>query len=187
MAETEILKKKKKKTYLLLAKEFENAEIGETLASEDSLVMNRTIEISLSQITNDPKSQNVKVKFKVKEVKDNKGYADLAKYFMIPTYIRRVVKPGREKMEDSFKIVTKDNVRVMIKTLLLTKAKTQNSVLSMLRLRTREYFGDYGKKNDYRKLLNDVIMHTIQRDLKQFLNKVYPLNVCEIRHMEKVI
>jgi small subunit ribosomal protein S3Ae len=186
MAETEILKKKKKKAYLLYAKEFDNVEIGETLASEDNLIIGRTIEVNLAQLTNDPKTQNIKIKFKIKEVKENKGYAELNSYFMLPTYIRRVVKTAREKLDDSFKLMTKDNINIVVKPLLLTKALTQSSILSHLRKKTREFFNDYCKKNDYKKFLDDLIMHNLQRELKEVLKKVYPLSVAEIRLMEKL-
>ncbi len=185
MAEVEILKKKKKKAYLILSKEFNNDEIGETLASDDSLVIGRTIEIGLSQLTNDPKMQNIKVKFRIREIKEGKCYAELYRYMMIPTYVRRVVKPGREKIEDSFALITKDNVNIRVKPILLTKAEVQNSVLSKLRKKTREFFSEYTKRNDYDKFLFDLISHNIQKDLKSMLNKVYPLSVVEIRLMEK--
>ncbi len=186
MAETEILKKKKKKNYMILAREFDNIEIGETLASDDSLVLGRTIEVSLSDITNDPKTQNIKIKFKIKEVKEGKGYADLQKYFMIPTYIKRVVKPSKEKLEDSFTLITKDNIKIVIKPILLTKGLTQKSVLSKLRYQTRGFLNEYSKKVDYRQFLQDLINHVLQRDLKDVLKKVYPLSVAEIRLMEKL-
>ena len=186
MAETAILKKKKKKTYVLIAKEFNNMEIGETLASEDNLVLGRTIEIGLNQITNDPKTGSVKIKFKVNEVKEGRGYCELVQYFMIPTYVRRVVKPGKEKIEDSFLVLTKDNVKLRIKPILLTKAETQHSLLSSLRFKTREIFVEYCKKNDYNRLLDDIISHNLQKTLRDTLKKIYPLNVAEIRLMEKL-
>ena len=146
MAETEILKKKKKKTYAIIAKEFENDEIGETIASEDSLVMGRTIEVNLAQLMNDPKMQNIKLKFKINEVKDNKCFAEINKYIMVPTYVRRVVKPGKEKIEDSFMVTTKDNTKVRIKPIMLTKATAQKSVLSNLRNTSKALLQDYCKK-----------------------------------------
>ena len=186
MAETGILSKKKKKTYILIAEEFDNAEIGETLASEDNLVLGRTIEVGLNQLTNDPKTGSVKIKFKVKEVKEGKGYCELIQYFMIPTYVRRVVKPGKEKIEDSFMVVTKDNVKLRIKPIMLTKAEAQHSLLSSLRRKTREMFTEYCKKNDYKSFLYDLASHTLQKTLKDTLKKIYPLNVAEIRLMEKL-
>ena len=186
MAETEILKKKKKKNYLLLAKEFNNNEIGETLASEDNMLIGRTIEVNLAHLTDDPKMQNVKIKFKIREVKDNKGYAELTKYFMLPTYIKRVVKPGREKIDDSFILITKDKIKIRLKPLMVTKALTQRSILSSLRNKTKEFMNEYCKKNEYGGFLNDLINHDIQKMLKDNLKKVYPLSVVEIRLMEKL-
>ena len=186
MVEAEVLKKKKKKSYLLIAKEFDNVEIGETLASEDNFVIGRTIEVSLAQLTNDPKMQNVKVKFKVKEIKEGKGYVELDNYSMVPTYIRRIVRPGREKIEDSFELKTKDDVKIRVKPLLITKAETQNSVLSSLIKKTRELLNDYCKKNDYNQFLFGLISHNIHKELRDSLKKIYPLSVVEIRLMEKL-
>ena len=186
MAEAEVLKKKKKKLYLVLSKEFNNQEIGETLASEDSLILGRSLEVSLAQLTNDPKTQNVKIRFKIIEVKDGKGYAELRDYSILQTYIKRVVKPGREKVEDSFGLVTKDGVKIRVKPLLLTKSVTQKSVLANMRKKTRNFFGQYCSKNDYSNLLQDLFSHNVQKDLKGLLNKVYPLSVCEIRQFQRL-
>ncbi len=186
MADTEILKKKKKKGYLLLASEFNNMEIGETMASEDSFLIGRSIDMSLAQMMDDPKMQNVKIRFKIKEIKDGKGYGEVYEYMMLPTYVKRVVKPAKEKVEDSFVLLTKDNIKVRIKPIMLTKAKTQQSVLANLKLKTREFFSEYCKNNDYSKFLHDLTMHFLQKELKGILNKVYPLSICEIRLMQKL-
>ncbi|MEK6907311.1 MAG: hypothetical protein AABW45_02190 [Nanoarchaeota archaeon] len=186
MAETQIIKKKKKWFGIIAGPEFKNAEIGETLSNEDAPLVGRTLEVNLANINQDPKSQNIKIKFKIKEVKGNEAYAEVISYAMLSTYVKRVIKPAKEKIDDSFVYTTKDNVKVKIKTIMLTKAKTQHSVLSSIRKKSHEYLQDYCKKNEYGGLIVDLSSHNIQRDLKNFLKKVYPLSVCEIRMMERV-
>ncbi len=187
MAETEILKKKRKKWYGILAsKEFNNLEIGETLASSDGVLVGRSIEVNLANLTNDPKSQNIKIKFKIKEVKGNEAYTEIYNYEMSSTYIRRVVKPGKGKIDDSILLTTKDDIKLRIKPLFLTKLLVKQSILTNLRKKSREYLQEYCKKNDYSKLIQDLVNHHVQNDLKNLLKKVYPLSVAEIRLMQRL-
>ena len=186
MAELQIAKKKKKWFGIISGPEFNNVEIGETLANENASIIGRTIGINLANITQDPKSQNIKVKFRIKEVKDNEAYSELISYQMLSTYVKRVIRPGKEKVDDSFKYATKDDVKVAIKTLILTKAKTKYSILSNMRNKSHEYLQDYCKKNDYKTLITDLVSHNLQKDLKNFLKKVYPLSICEVRMMERI-
>ena len=187
MASTEILKKKKKKWYEILASsEFNQATIGETLAADDNSLINRTVELNLANITNDSKMQNVNVKFKVKEVKNGKANTELIRYELLPTYIRRVVKPKKEKIDDSFLLETQDNIKIRLKPLFLTKTLTKNSILSTLRKVSKEFLENYCKKNDYSNLIKDLVEHNIQKEIKNILKRIYSLSVCEIRLMEKL-
>jgi len=170
MAESQVIKKKKKWFSIVSDKEFNNLEVGETLASEGTSLIGRTIEVNLANITQDPKSQNIKIKFKVREMKDNQAHANVISYEMLSTYVKRVVKPAKEKVEDSFEYATKDNANIKIKTIFLTKAKTIKSVLSNLRNQSREFLLDYCKKSDYKTLINDLASHNLQRDLKNVLS-----------------
>src|SRR3989344_7629474 len=127
MTNTQIIKKKKKWLGIFAGPEFNNAEVGETLANEGAKIIGRTLEVNLANITQDPKSQNIKVKFRIKEVKGNEAHSEFISYKMLSTYVKRVIRPAKEKMDDSFQYMTKDNIKVVIKTLILTKAKTKHS------------------------------------------------------------
>ena len=186
MAETQILKKKKKWFGIYAGSEFNNVEIGETPANENTNVIGRTLELNLANLTQDPKSQNIKVKFKIKEIKDNKINAELISYEMLSTYIKRVIRPAKEKLDYSYEYSTKDNIKVALKILVLTKAKTKHSILTSIRLRSTEFLKEYFKKTDYKTLIVDLASNNLQKELKNNLKKVYPLSICEVRMMERI-
>ena len=186
MAETQVIKKKKKWFTILAGPEFDNAEIGETLANENANLIGRTLEVNLADITRDPKSQNIKVKFRIKEVKDTQCYTELISYSMLSTYVKRVIKPAKEKLDYSAIYITNDNIKVVIKLIILTKAKTIHSVLTSIRHKSNEYLKEYCKKSDYKTLIMDLASHNLQKELKNTLKKVYPLSVCEIRMMQRL-
>ncbi|MEK6834810.1 MAG: hypothetical protein AABX61_00935, partial [Nanoarchaeota archaeon] len=107
MAEIQLTKKKKKWFSIFSGPEFNNSEVGETLANEDTNLVGRTLEVNLANITQDPKSQNINIKFKIKEFKDNKANAEVISYAMLSTYVKRVIRPAKEKMDDSSRYTTK--------------------------------------------------------------------------------
>jgi len=185
MAETQTLKRKKW-IGILASPEFNNAEIGETLVSENTNLIGRKLEANLANLTQDPKSQNIKIKFKIREVKDNEAYTEIFSYEMLSTYVKRVIRPAKEKMDDSFEYSTKDSIKIKIKTLILTKAKTKKSILTSIRLKSREFLKDYCSKSEFKKLIIDLASHNLQKELKNTLKRVYPLSVCEIRIMQRI-
>lgn len=179
--------KKKKNWYNILAsRNFNQSIIGETVTSDESKLVGRSIWVNLANLTRDVKTQNVKIRFKVNEIRDNNAYTEVIGYSLLPTYIKRVVKTNKLRVDDSFICKTKDEINIRIKPFLITKSKTNKLVLTMLRKRTREYFNQFCSKENYNKFIEELIAHRIQRDLKNSLKKVYPLNVAEVRAMKKI-
>ena len=63
----EILKKKKKRwVSIISSSNFNNSEIGETITSEPSTLIGRNVAINLMNLTQDIKTQNTKIVFKIK-------------------------------------------------------------------------------------------------------------------------
>jgi len=181
-----ILKKKKKKWFPILAsKEFDHMEIGETPSAEPTEIIGKKVVVNFMHLTNDIKKQNTKIHFKVNEVKDDKAYTEIVGISMSEAYTKRVVKKARNKLEDSFKAITKDNIPVQIKPFVITKNETKGSVLASLRKKTQEFLTHLAKENSYDSLLNLVLMNDAQKKLRENLKKIYPIAVSEIRVLEK--
>src|SRR3989338_5688722 len=151
---TEIKKKKKIWVSILADKDFNNQEIGETLCEEPKQLIGRCIDVNLMTLTNDPKKQNVKLQFKVREIKGEKVEAEVIGYELNTSHVKRVIRRGSEKIDDSFLVETKDNVKYRIKPLLLTRYGTKRSILSAIRAKMREIAMDNFKKTDSVQMLN---------------------------------
>ncbi len=179
--------KGKKKWYEVLSTHhFGNQVIGETVANEDKTLMGRLVKANLGNITKDIKLQNIKMSFKINEIKDGKANTEVKGYELATNYIKRIVRSGRSKIEDSFILTTKDNIKVRIKPLILTKYKSKNSVLSEMRRFIRSEFGAYIQKEDYDKFVSDLVSKTVQREIRSRVNKIYPVSLFEIRIMERI-
>ena len=180
-------KKREKKWYEVLAsKQFNNVPVGETVAYEDKNLLGRVITSNVGSLIRDPKLQNVRLSFKVNEVKENKAYTEIYGYSLAGSYVKRIIRVGRSRVDDSFLVETKDKVKIRLKPLVLTKYKTNRSILTALRALVKKDFIEYINKESYDKFVSDLVGKKLQRDLKLKLNKIYPIGVVEIRIMKRV-
>ena len=182
---TEVKRKKKIWVSILAPKQFNNIEIGETLCEEPKQLLGRNIDVNLMVLTNDPKKQNVFVKLLVNEVKDDKVYTGFVGYSISPSYIRRVSKRAKIKFDESFVCISKDNVNVRIKVLVLFKNRLKSSVASLMRKEIRDYVSEVVKNNEFEKIVNLGLNQGLQKDIKSKINKVYPALSCMVREVSR--
>jgi len=159
MAQKETSKKiKKKKWYPILANAtFNNYEIGETIAESANSMIGKSVSVSLMALTQDMKTQNTKLRFKIKEAKDEKLYTDLVGYEIVTSSLKRLVHKNKDKIDDSFILTTKDNVKIRVKPFIVTKSSTNRSVLKALRKQAYESLADAASKNTYDALLENIL------------------------------
>jgi|SRR3989344_122843 len=191
MAKKEIIKKplikKKKKWYKIFAsKEFNRQEIGQSPVSDTNLLIKKQISTNLVALTNDPKKQNIKVVFSVDKVEEDGAYTDLVKYELISAYVKRIVKRDKTKIEDSFIAITKDEKKVRIKPIVITKNKTKGQIASRLRNELRQYLLKHINTLSMEELFQSCINHTLQNSIRENIKKIYPINSSEIRILEKL-
>lgn len=183
MAE-QIVKLKKKQWYNILApKQFDNVIIGETLAYEPQQMIGKTLSHSLMNLSNDPKRQNINIHFKVIEVEGDKGKTAIVGYEIVHATVKRFVRRSSEKMDLSFSCETADNIHLRVKPLVVTKGSVKGSIAAKMRHNIVSFLSRTIKKMTYDELINDMIAHKLQNSIRQALNKIYPLKVCEIRYL----
>ncbi|MBD3314011.1 hypothetical protein GF345_06215 [Candidatus Woesearchaeota archaeon] len=173
---------KKKRWHKIIApKMFNEQLLGETPALEPGMAKDRTVTVNLMHLTRDMKKQNINMTFEVSRVMGDTAYTSVKKFELIPSSIKRFVRRGRQRVDDSFLCLTADNKKVRVKPLIITRNNVTGSVSTALRKKAKEYLVVRIKKNPSDKLLQDTVNHRIQKDLKDILSKTYPLRTCEIR------
>ena len=120
---------KKKIWYTLYAPAyFDSKPLGETIAEKPEMVQDRIIIVGARELS-PAKKASATISFKVREVKGNKAYTEPILHQVSPDYIRRLVRRRASKIECVQDVVTKDNVKVRVKTLALTVRKATNRTL----------------------------------------------------------
>ena len=156
--------------------------LGETLVYEPNAMMGKTLSHSLMNLTNDNKRQNVNIHFTVVEVEDSKAKTKITGYQIIPSSVKRFVRRNSEKMDMSFACETSDNVFLRVKPFVVTKADVKGSVAAKLRNNIVSFLVKTIKKMTFDEFFNDLISHKLQALMRENLNKIYPMKVCEIRY-----
>jgi ribosomal protein S3AE len=182
------VKKKKKWCQIVAPKSMNDMLLGETRVFNPSDMMGKTIKQNLMNLTGDMKKQNVTMSFKVTDVQGDTAVAQPISYEIVPTSIKRLVRRGRDRLDDSFLAITKDDKVVRVKTLLLTKTNTVESKLRALRKESRFFLKPFIRRQEYEPILFDLVDYKFQNTMKGSLKRIFPLKNCEIRvfKLEKV-
>ena len=184
MAQEQVKKVKKKQWYSIVApKQFEDAVIGETLVYDPEAMIGKTLSHNLMNLTNDTKRQNINIHFKVTELDNNKAKTAIIGYEILPSSVKRFVRRNSEKVDLSFVCDTADNVRLRVKPLVVTRSDVKGSVAAKLRHNIVQHLTRTIKKLKYDELINELIIHKLQSEMRAILNKIYPVKVCEIRRL----
>lgn len=185
MATKNIAVKKKKKVWLgIQAPEFMGHTIlGESNVYEKEELIGKTLCLNLATITNDMKKQNINVTFKVVGVHEGKGQTELVNYVLVSSYVKRLVRRSREKVEDSFLAKTKDGKVVRVKPIAITNADTYNSIVTKIRLGMKTLIKNALKEKTFNEFVNDLMNMKFQKEMKDKLNKIYPLKYVDVRQI----
>jgi small subunit ribosomal protein S3Ae len=175
-------KVKKKKWFPIIApKLFNEKVLGECLLTDSELMKGRHITLNMMNITGDPKKQSTNLQFLIRNVIDGKGMTELVKYEMSNSFVKRLIRRGKNKVDDSFLTKTMDGKVVRVKPLAITLKNTNKSVLSSLRLELRKVIKEKFSKLTFSQIIESLIQYKLQRELKTSVVKIYPLRTCEIR------
>ena len=182
MAEAKV--KKKNFVKIISSKQFNEQIIGESLVEDSRLLIGRNIRVNMMSLTNDPKNQNVQLKFKINSLKGDSVGTEFIGYTLLPSFIKRLVRKDKKRVDDCFTTKTSDNRDIIIKTFMLTLNKTTKSVLAALRKSTRETLKIKINGLSFEQLMNEIIPHRLQSEMRKKLSKIYPLKQCEVRDLQ---
>lgn len=183
MAETRKTKLvlKKKKWYSIVApKLFRGAEIGQTYLVDPATASGRKIKVSMMQITGDPKAQNTKIEFKITGQHEGKLLTEVLGYELTTAAMKRMIRRGRTKIQDSVVLETSDKKKIRIKPVAVTRNKILSGAKKELRKKMLAYVKETVAKNKYEDILNDLLSKKFQRTGKDALRKLCPINIFDI-------
>ena len=176
---------RKKKYFSILApKMFQERELGQTIAYDANSVNGRRITTNLMVLLGNIKKQQVDMTFVVNKVQGDKGFTRVEKYEILPAAIKRKVRRYRDRLDESFVCVTKDNKSVRMKPMVMTAVRTSGSVKVDLRHKLLSFLIHAVKKVEYTTLVMDLVNERLQRETANYLKKIVPIRSVDMRIMQ---
>jgi len=161
--------------------ELSKVELGEICAFSLEDTINKTLKLNLMTITKDPKKQNIRVILKIVECKNNQAFTIFHGYELQPSYIKKLTKKDKMKVEDSFIVKTKDGIKLRVKILLFTRLKTNHSYGTKIRNAIRSYMTKKAEEDMFTNIIGLLLNQSLHREIKNIANKIYPVNVVFIK------
>ena len=162
---------------------FGSRPIGETFAENVDVIKGRTIETNLFQLTGNIKKQTYGITLEINEIKGDKAQTQIKDFHLTLSAVKKMSRKATSKIEDSFACTTKDNKKIRVKTILVSKSKIKSKIESEIRNMTRGIAISRINTLTYDQLIDDLINLNFQRLVKSPLDKIYPLKTCQIRYV----
>ncbi|MFT7616128.1 MAG: small subunit ribosomal protein S3Ae [Candidatus Woesearchaeota archaeon] len=185
--DTAALKWKKKKWFPLLAPQtFDYQEVGQSLAIDKEELVGKSVKMNVMHLTKNPRKQNTSITFKIISIREGNAQLTAQKFEIIPSAIKRFVRTGRDRIDDSFILKTKDGRYARVKPLLITRAHQPGTLHTKLRIQATSFLRAHAAKFTLDELVKQVVDGSVLKSLKEVLNKIVVLRNCEIRAIEAI-
>ncbi|MBW6461736.1 MAG: hypothetical protein K0B07_01700 [DPANN group archaeon] len=180
------VKKKKQKTWysIVSPKQFGEKEVATTLAIDSKNIIGRKVNLPLSDITGDFKHFHTTVTLKINDVKDLKAHTEYNGQSLISDKIARMVNRWKSRIDAVSDIDTKDEHKLRIKTIIITRKRVNTSIKSEIRKAVLIETGKYCEGHDMETIVSDIFANKLQKALFHATKNIYPLQSIEIRKTE---
>ncbi|MFC7166227.1 30S ribosomal protein S3ae [Halospeciosus flavus] len=186
MSERSVSKKsQQKRWYTVLAPEqFDRQEIGETVAKEPEQVLDRTVETTYGELSDEQGGENnVKLTFQVNDVGSDSAYTEFTKAELARDYLRSLVRRGSSKIKAVITVRTTDDYRVQLQPVAFTTKRADQSQQKAIRRTMIDLVEDAAEDNTFEDLLDSVLEGRLSSAIYGEAKTIYPLRRVEVQKL----
>lgn len=163
---------------------FDQEELSETPAEEDSQVVGRRIKEDLSELMEDTDKYYVDVNLKVTDVEGNKAFAEIDGMECSSEFVSRMIRKRSNRMDLVHDTETSDGREVRVKIVGATTSSTSSRTLSDVRNRLKDIIDERASEMVYHDLMAAIFRDELQRELREEAEEIYPFRELEVRKTE---
>ncbi|MCL5101733.1 MAG: hypothetical protein M1544_00015 [Candidatus Marsarchaeota archaeon] len=176
---------KLKKWFTVYApKEFNESQIAEMPANDESSILGRNIRIGLSAITNNPAHAYTEVVLKVTDVNGEAAHTKIVRLEQLYSYIRSLVRRYKSISDGVFKVSTNDGMNEVVKVLIITRGRTAHTKLVGMRKEAKAFLEAYFKEKSFKEVVDSVIEGKLQSELGAKIAHIAPISKVEVKKLE---
>lgn len=160
---------------------FDNKEIGNTPAGNAELLIGRTAQPTLYDLTGDFDKIHVKLRFKILEVTGQQAKTTFYGHEWSSDYLRGLVRRGTSRIDWIGPILTKDDYLMRISVIVFTITRAKTSHEHAVRKAIEKVIRAHAKKHVFDELVEKVILGDLASEVFDAVKKIIPIRECEIR------
>ena len=159
---------------------FNSVEIGEVPADEPSKLINRTLEITLFDITRDLSHLHIKLRFQIDRVERDKAFTRFKGMELTRDYVRSLIRRGSSLIQLIQDVQTTDNALLRVTVLAMTPTRCKSSQKRAIRKAFMNVLTEFSSKVDFDSFIKAAVYGDLSNQLFAAGKKIYPLRKVEI-------
>jgi small subunit ribosomal protein S3Ae len=182
MSERSVSRQKQgKRWYTVLAPaQFDRQELGETPAEEPDQVLDRTIETTLAEISDDTSENNTKLTFQIDDVGSDAAYTQFVTHELTRDYLRSLVRRGASKVEAYVTVLTANDYRMQIQPVAFTTKKADESQEKAIRRTMIDMVEEAAEERTFEEMVDSVVQGRLSSAIYGESKTIYPLRRVEV-------
>lgn len=165
---------------------FNEIEIGETPAAEPELLIGRTAEVTVQDLTGDFSKMHIKLKFRITSVDGLNAKTTFIGHDLTSDYVRRLTRRKKTKTDHVVDIITKDGFKVRVKTMSVAERRIQTTQEEAIRRIEAETLMKMGEEMTVSEIVKSIISGDMAKDLAKACRVIIPIKRIEIRKTEVI-
>jgi len=176
-----VSKWKKKRWFSIIAPpEFDRKVIGETPGEKPELLIGRSLLVNLADLTADRKHRSITITFSIESVQGDNALAETKGHVVDSSYLRRLARRRRSKIEAVQTVSTSDSKKVKVKTVAITSKKVNKGQKTEIGHIIRETIGKSSGKKTFRQFEQEAIFGVLALKIFKKAKKIAPIKRVEI-------
>ena len=172
---------KKKQWFELIApKEFDEKQLGETVAEKEKTLVNRVVKVNLGDLTGQRQRRHITVSFKVASLEGKRAKTFVVGHEMGHGFLNRLVRRRMSKLEVTQVVETEDGKKLKVKSIVLSVRKLARKQQTALRNTLRDSMQKSCKKKPLVQLQQELIFGVAASKVFKQLKKIAPLRRVEV-------
>jgi len=158
--------------------------VCQVLTHNPSDLIGRTVSLLLSELTDDPSHTTVKMRFKIIGVKGDTALTDFWGYELDRDFIRSLLRKGSSRVDIIFEAVAKDQYKMRITALAITRYKASRLQKKRMRKAMMEVLLNKCSKLNYAQFVQELVFGKVESDLYNEVKKFHRIKLAGVKKMK---
>lgn len=172
---------KEKQWYKIMTPtEFGDAEIGTTPARDPDMLLKRSVESSMRELTGDFSKQYVKLYFQINNVAGDTANTKFVGHHVTTDYVRSMIRRGTSRIDTMSDVTTKEGYKVNVHIIAITVKRAKSSQQKFIRETMDKLIQQLSDDKTFPELIEGVVSGKMASTIYHETKKIYPLKRVEI-------